>query len=220
MKRIYTATVALAALLLACGPVSAANISKGVSEVSGDLNLSYDYKTQNSAVSSQYGTINKSETDTFGGLIRLGYGYFLTDEIQVGATASESISSSKPYKQGTPESFVTNTFQTSVDATVKYHFLQLTRRQIPVVPYIGAQLGYVNYHLKQKNEFNKQQEEYDANTFGIGGMGGLKIFVTENLAVNAEFNYKHFEVELLKGVPHEKHNQFLGLVGLSYYFDK
>jgi opacity protein-like surface antigen len=220
MKRIYSATVALAALLLACSPVSAANISQGVSEISGDLNLSYDFKTQNSAVSPQYGTINKSETDTYGGQIRLGYGYFITDEIQVGATASESISASKPYQQGTPASYTAETFQTSFDATAKYHFLQLTRKQIPVVPYIGAQLGYVNYHSKQKNQFNKQQEEYDANSLGIGGMGGLKIFVTENMAINTEFNYKHFQVELLKGVPQEKHNQFIGLIGLSYYFDK
>ena len=220
MKRMYFATMALAALLLACGSAFAANISQGVSEVSGDLNLSYDYKTQESAVSPQFGTVNKSETDTLSGIIRLGYGYFLTDEIQIGATASESISSSKPYKQGTPESFVTETFQTSIDANIKYHFLQLTKKQIPVVPYIGAQLGYVNYHLKQKNDFNKQQEEYDANALGAGGMAGLKIFVTENMAINTEFNYRYFQVELLKGLPQEKHNQFFGLIGLSYYFDK
>jgi len=220
MKRMYSATVALAALLLACGSAFAANISQGVSEVSGDLNLSYDYTTQSSAVSPQYGTVNKSETDTYGGIIRLGYGYFLTNEIQVGAAASESISSSKPYRQGTPESFTTDTFQTTIDVNTKYHFLQLTKKKIPVVPFVGVQLGYVNYYVKKKNEFNKQQEEYNANALGIGGMAGLKIFVSENMAINTEFNYRHFQVELLKGLPQEKHNQFTGLIGLSYYFDK
>lgn len=220
MKRILSTFVALTLFSLTYSAAQAANISKGVSELSGDLNLTYDYQTQGAAVSSQYGNINESKTDTLGGIVRLGYGYFITDNVQLGANVSENISSTKPYTGGNPEAFTTNIYQSSLDATAKYHFLQLTKKSIPLVPYVGAQAGYVHVTVKRKNDFNKKQETYNADSIGYGGMAGVKFFFTESLALNAELNYKHFDVELLKGLPKLKHDQISGLLGLSYYFGK
>lgn len=220
MKRLYSVTVAMAALLLVGSAAHAANISKGVSELSGDVNITYDYQTQGSAVSPTFGNINESKTDTLSGIVRFGYGYFITDAIQLGGNISENISSSKPYTGGNPEAFTTEVFQTSLDATAKYHFMQLTKKKIPLVPYAGLQAGYVHVTVKRKNDFNKQQETYNADALGFGGMAGVKFFITENLALNGELNYKHFDVELLKGLPKFKHDQISALFGLSYYFDK
>lgn len=219
MKRILSTLLALALFALINSTAHAANISKGVQEVSGDFNVGYTYSTQESFMSTEYGASTKKETDSLSGTIRVGYGYFVTDNIQIGASLSETMTTNKPYSWGTPEAYTANTYQTALDANAKYHFLQFTKMTVPVVPFAGVQAGYVHVYNKFKN-YAKQQTESNSDTIGYGGMAGAKVFFSENMALNAEFNYRHFDVEIYKDMPKVKTDDLRWLVGLSYYFGK
>ena len=57
--------------------------------------------------------------------------------------------------------------------------------QSTTVPYVGIQLGYVGYDTAGS----------DDNDFTYGAHGGVKLFVTENVAINLEAIYDIFEIE-------------------------
>jgi opacity protein-like surface antigen len=204
--------------LMISATANAAALAKGNSEVSGDFNITYNFMQQGEYRSPSGATYQKSETDSLSGIIRVGYGYFLTDALEIGGSAQETITSTKMFAAGANEVFPVDTYTFNLDAFLKYHFI---KKGWVVVPFVGVQGGWVNLYQKQTDTVggNKTSIEKTGNAGSIGGMAGAKIFVTENVAVNAEFNYRHYGVEF-KDLPTVKSDVFSWLLGLSYYFGK
>lgn len=76
-----------------------------------------------------------------------------------------------------------------------------------VIPYIGAQIGVINY------EYNDDSE----STFTYGAHGGFKFFLSENISWNAELDVSVYTQEADYGEDTDiTVTSFL--VGMSYYF--
>ncbi|OGW37077.1 MAG: hypothetical protein A2X58_05700 [Nitrospirae bacterium GWC2_56_14] len=115
------------------------------------------------------GTSTKSNDQT----ISLGVGYFLTDPISVGVRIDEMMSKQAGTKFST----------TFIEVEGKFHFY---RKNQPVIPYAGLSLGAAMTDVAG-----------DSSTGVLfQPKAGVKVFLTENVAANAELNYSVYESEL------------------------
>ena len=180
----------------------AAGIQKGASEISANGSLSrlvYKVTVEDT----------KAKDTTNGAAVRLGYSYFLTDQVSAGANLMINGNKDK-YDDGTTSSDLT----AGIDLNAKYHFI-FSKGQT-VVPYLGLQGGWINMAIKSEGE------SASGSAGSYGGMGGVKFFITENVSFNTELNYRKYTVGFTYGLAEvtSKINDVKLLFGLSYYFGK
>jgi opacity protein-like surface antigen len=184
------------------GHSEAAVISKGSIEISADANLTFDHSE-----------IPRSSTNTSSGTMRIGCGYFVTDGLQIGGSAMDTLSKSKTTGSDPTDS---NTFD--LDMYAKYHiypnFWASNRILKPIVPYFGAQGGWINVSSRTKGDSSSD------NAFSYGVMGGVKYFVADNISVNGELNYRRYEVSIGQNAPKNITDDFKILLGFSIFLAK
>ncbi len=217
MKGIRAITLLLS--LLVCSAAQAAAIGKGASEITGDFNISYEHTEVGSYRSTSGLDSPKTQSDALSGTLRVGYGYFLTDAVQLGSTISETITSTKPFVENELNSFTQDTYTFNLDLFARYHFY---KKGSVFVPYVGAQAGWINYYQKQKETVGGTTSNVgrNGNAISYGGMAGVKYFLDENTSLNAEMNYRRYDIDLGKDAPTATHDVLKWLIGLSYYFGK
>lgn len=193
MKKLYLVCLMIAVSISMVTSVYAASpsIGAGSNEAFGQINL-----RSTSSKPDGGGTTSTSESTS----IVAGYGRFVTDQLQLGFSFMGSLS-----KQGSSSD---TTGTTGVDLFVKYHFM--SKGQI-FVPYLGIQGGYMN---------SDQGKNSSASAGSYGAMGGFKYFLTENLALNTELNYRRYQMEFGSGSFKSKSttDDMQLLLGFAYYF--
>lgn len=148
-----------------------------------------------------YASLSNTDSSVSGGgsskssdqTLALSFGYFLTDPISVGARIDEMMSKQAGSKFST----------TFIEVEGKYHFYQKGQ---PAIPYAGLSLGAAMTDVAG-----------DSSTGVLfQPKAGVKVFLTENVAANAELNYSIYDSSI-GGV--DVTNKTLKLqVGLSMFF--
>jgi len=187
MKKILVVLFAVVLVSLSASAFAAQKMGKGAKEVAAYASIS---STDSSSNNSFYSYSSKSKDQT----ISLALGYFLTDPISLGVRIDEMTS-----KPSGGSKFST----TFIEVEGKYHFYQKNQ---PVIPYAGLSLGAA-----------KTEVAGDSSTGVLfQPKAGVKMFLTENVAANAELNYSVYESEFAGA---DVKNKTLKLqVGLSMFF--
>lgn len=190
MKKFLIVMCLLTATFFICSNADSAGagIGKGTNELSGFGSLS-SMKAEGDGESITVDTT----------LFLVGFGQFVTNEVQVGGSLVRLASTIK--SEGTKE----EASATGLDLYGKYHFYEKGQ---PAVPYVGLQLGYMNM----------TSDDSSGGAISYGAMGGLKYFITENTSFNTELNYRHYNMDF-EGSSVGMNNLSL-LFGFSYYFGK
>lgn len=137
---------------------------------------------------------DKGGDSTNSAMVTLGAGYFLKENVSVGAALFVDYS-----KTGS-----TKTLTDVINAQAKFHFAPKST----AVPYIGVQAGYMGL----------DSGGFSGSGYDYGAMGGVDFFFTENASFNVELNYRKdsFKVNGFKS----GQDTVAGLFGLSYFFGK
>lgn len=170
-----------------------AGIHQGSSELVFQGSLGYT----NASTSGGGGDLNTKAAD-----YQVGYGYFITDAIQLGAfhTGRYQLQSASGQSDNKFSNF-------GLDLSAKYHFYS---KGATLVPYLGLQGGVVNVSIDSGGSSSS------SNNFSYGGMGGLKFFFSENFSFNTELNYRRYKNTFSNvDVTNDDFRLFLGF---SYYF--
>lgn len=120
-----------------------------------------------------YSALNHSEIETYESdsiLISGSLGYFLTDHIE--------INFSPTFATNETEGAEVNLY--NYLGSVIYNFYGSGWQ---TVPYVGLQTGMTSA------DFKYEDDSYSDTRFSLGWMAGLKVFLTENLSLDVEFNY-------------------------------
>jgi outer membrane protein W len=179
MKKILVVLFTVVLVSMSASAFAAQKMGKGAKEVAAFASIS--------STDSSPGGTSKDQT------LALGFGYFLTDPISVGARIDEMMTKSQGFKVST----------TFIEVEGKYHFYQKSQ---PVIPYAGLSLGAAMTEMAG-----------DSST-GIlfQPKAGVKMFLSENIAANAELNYSIYDSEMAGA---DVTNKTLKLqVGLSMFF--
>ncbi len=167
MKKILVVLFAVALVSLSASAFAAQKMGKGAKEVAAYASIS---STDSSSNSSFYSYSSKSKDQT----ISLALGYFLTDPISLGVRIDEMTS-----KPSGGSKFST----TFIEVEGKFHFY---KKNQPAIPYAGLSLGAAMTEVAG-----------DSSTgLLFQPKAGVKVFVSENVAVNAELNYSIYESSL------------------------
>lgn len=173
MKK-YGIIVAILAFTLVASSAFAAGIGKGAKEIGAfgsisDTTMEFD----------------GAESESLSATVQANFGYFVTDGLQVGGAVFNQQSKDEFTSGGTTSESETSTM--GLDGFAKYHFY---KKGQTVVPYVGAQLGYVS-----STTTDDEGNESDGTAISYGAMGGAKFFVSESVSFNAELNYKLYELD-------------------------
>lgn len=183
-------------------PAQAAAINKGAIELSTDANVTFSHSE-----------VPNSSTNTTSGTMRVGCGYFILDGLQVGGSVMDTLSESKTTGSDSTDS---NTFD--LDLFVKYHIYPKVWASNHVlkaiVPYVGVQGGWINVYSKTKGASTS------GDSISYGGMGGIKYFISEDVSLNGEYNYRHYDVTIGKNNPKTTSDDSKILFGFSVYFGR
>lgn len=192
MKKLSILCLMIAASIFMVTNVYAAGaqIGKGSSEVFGMLSYT-------NTVSKTESSDDKNTTNT--ALYTVGYGYFVTDRVQLGISHLGILAKSDSDSSSDTLSIL------GFDGFVKYHFLD---KGATLVPYVGLQAGYLSAKYND--------DKGDAMTYGA--MGGLKYFVSENVTLNTELNYRHYDLKSRSSDDKAKSDTIGVLIGFSVYF--
>ncbi len=148
----------------------------------GDQELAFD------------GSITSFETGSNEtGLVNMGvsYGVFLSDAWQIGIAGDFSRTVTREMA----------TIKTSVNGFAKYHFCT----DSDIVPYLGVQVGFANTDYDYT-------DVKSTSSGSIGGMGGIKWFIRENISFYTELNFSKQSEESTETTTKQ------GLFGLAIYF--
>jgi len=118
--------------------------------------------------------------------------HFVMDELSVGITSVGTIVTSD----------FGDTALLSFEAEPNWHFMTDTA----VVPYVGPHAGFITIETTGFSE----------TVFTYGVQGGVKAFVSENAAVDAQLRYTRFELDIPGAEPTNNLGVF---VGLNLYFN-
>jgi len=195
MKKIMVLAVAVLVVVCMAVPAFAASkIGAGTSELNVFGNLgSSENKMNGQKVSTDVSTN-----------VSVGYGYFVTDLIQVGVSLQEFLTETKPEGGSTSKSGVTY-----VQLDGKFHFYS---KGATVVPYVGASVGQATMTSSSGGSSS------NASGTMVTGRAGVKMFVSENTSVNLELNIAQYETKVSGSDFKMKTNTVTGQVGLSTYF--
>ena len=200
MKRMILYWSVIGVILLASQEARAANIQEGRMELAADANVSFEHSE-----------VPLSSTNTTSGTIRVRGDYYMKNNISLGGAVFNTISKTKTTDQDTSNS---NIF--GLDGVAKYHFAPEYWKKHSVlqnlVPYIGPQAGWVSVFQQQKDQKNT------GNTFSYGVLGGTQYFITENVSLNGELNYRHYKVSFGSNMPTTTYDVTKLLFGFSVYF--
>lgn len=119
--------------------------------------------------------------------IQAEFGHFFTKELELGALGGFS---------HTPD---LNVFD--VGGKGRFHFFTESR----FVPYLGGQVTWSYIDPDQGDS---------ANGLGFGPLGGIKIFVTENVSIFGEYQFRWFTGDLDDSL----NDQQVILIGISFFF--
>lgn len=195
MRKLGLLLLLVAVMFAYSNEASAAGIQKGASEISAFGSLS-----RMTTKVDDY----KDTTHTNIGM--LGYSYFLTDQISAGANLLLIGMKSKDSEGSTSSAGITG-----IDLNAKYHFFSKGQT---VVPYLGLQGGLMRMSLKSDGD------SLSGRAPSYGGMGGVKFFITENIAFNTELNYRRYSIKFSGYESKAKINNLSLLLGFSVYFGK
>jgi opacity protein-like surface antigen len=200
MKKLSILCLMIAASIFMATSVYAAGskVGQGSSEAFGQLTFS------NKTTKPDTGD---SKTTIKSAIYTIGYGYFLTDQIQLGVAHMGSlfkISEDSSSSDGELSIY-------GIDAFAKYHFMT---KGATLVPYLGIQGGWIRSKMSISTDGGGG--DTSANAFSYGAMGGLKYFVSDNVSINTELNYRHYD---LKFDDYKmKTDDISVLIGFSVYF--
>ena len=188
MKKVLVAVVAVLLVSVSASAFAAQGMGKGAKEVSAFASIS---STDSSAQNTYYGS--SMDTKSSDQTLSLGFSYFLTDPISLGARIDEMMSKQSGSKFST----------TFVQVEGKFHFY---RKGQPVIPYAGLSLGAAMTEV--------------AGDSSVGALfqpkAGVKMFLSENVAANVELNYSIYQSSI-GGI--DMTNKTLKLqAGLSMFF--
>ncbi len=95
-----------------------------------------------------------------------------------------------------------------------YHFMPNGR----FVPYVSLGLGGIHYS-KGLNAYNDPEfyEKYESNRFAVDYGAGLKIFLTENIALQTDIRHA-LSLNSRQDNPHHLHNDLLISFGMNFNF--
>jgi opacity protein-like surface antigen len=186
MKKILVVLFAVMLVSMSASAFAAQKMGKGAKEVSAYASIS---STDSSSNNSFYSYSEKSKDQT----IALSLSYFLTDPISLGVRIDEMMTKGSGFKMST----------TFIEVEGKFHFY---RKNQPVIPYAGLSLGAAMTDING-----------DSSTGALfQPKAGVKVFLTENVAANAELNYSIYESSV---GPIDVTNKTLKFqVGLSMFF--
>jgi outer membrane protein W len=195
MRKLGLLLLLVAVMFAYSNEAAAAGLQKGASEIAAFGSLS-----RMTTKMDDY----KDTTNTNIGI--LGYNYFLTDQVSAGANLLLMGTKSKD-NEGSTSSVVA----TGIDLNAKYHF---TSKGQTVVPYLGLQGGWMGISMKSDGD------SLSGRAPSYGGMGGVKFFITENIAFNTELNYRRYNIKFSGEESKAKINNLSLLLGFSVYFGK
>lgn len=121
--------------------------------------------------------------------LKLGYGYFITEGVEVGPRFSMT-------NQGGPDSF-------GIDAYVENHYMAAEN----VAPYLGAALGY---------QTNSDADDSAAVALTISG--GCKFFMVEDLALDLSLNHTQATGDVFFSDGNYESNTTNLSVGLRFFY--
>ncbi len=187
MKKILVVLFAVILVSLSASAFAEQKMGKGAKEISAFASIS---STDTTADNTYYSYSSKSKDQT----LALSYSYFLTNPISLGARIDEMMS--KP-SGGSKSSTV------FVQVEGKFHFYKKAQ---PVIPYVGLSLGAAMVDAGGSSSTGALFQP----------KAGVKVFVSENVAANAELNYSVYSSRIA-GM--DMTNETLKLqVGLSMFF--
>ena len=170
--------VALVALP-AMAKIDKAPVGKGSSEVSANLALANT-------------TFSSDESDATFGMnsftLGLGYGYFLTNAIQLGVFGSYSMSQMVDNDPNTEEQDPSSQF--FYQGRAAYNF-QL-KNSPAILPFVALKLGGATFISGDPNA-----DPIQAVSYGMGA--GLRYFLSRQASLNAEFDYDAMSAEVDAG---------------------
>jgi len=139
-----------------------------------------------------YAALNNSEIETMESdtyefsftVLNASIGYFLTDHIEINFSPTIAHADA----EGT-EANLNNYF-----GNIKYNFYG---NHWQALPYVGLQGGLTKAHIEyQSAEVDpitalsvETTESYDDTSLSFGFMGGIKVFLSENLSLDVEYNW-------------------------------
>ena len=97
-------------------------------------------------------------------MVNMTFGYFMTDEVQL--SGNLMLMEAEGMKS------------MAFEGQGRYHFILEGQEY---VPYVGAQLG----------TFNMDSDYGSESAMSYGFLGGAKYFISEDLSLNLEYNYKN-----------------------------
>lgn len=213
MRKLGLLLLLVALMFAYSNEAAAAGIQKGASEFTVNGSLSQLTSKMDDS---------DSKTTSYTNTGTLGYSYFLTDQVSVGANLLYSGSETED-DAGTSTS---NDVTTGIDLNAKYHFI-FSKGQT-VVPYLGLQGGWINMYSESTYTYTFGTTTYtgtsdsSGSAGSYGGMAGVKFFITENVSINTELNYRAYNITMNDGYSESKMkmNNLALLFGLSVYFGK
>jgi hypothetical protein len=174
-----------------------AGVRKGATEI--DTNWLFSY--------------TKADTTNSGSIGgRFGFYRFLTDQLQLGASVQDFYTHSESKTPATRVGTITVPGTTSkndnnnlgLNVVAKVY---LAKKTSVVAPFLGVQGGFAT--MNSTGDVNLTGSSY-------GGIVGLKIFTSEDAALNLEANYSH---NTLKGNGISSSNDdFKALIGFAVFF--
>jgi len=200
MKKFLILIVIIAVSIFMISSVYAASpqVGKGSNEAFGQI-------TFRNTSSKSDGSSNTSTNKTAS--VVAGFGRFVTDQVQLGISLMGDLSQSD---SGTTSSESKSQLY-GADLFAKYHFM--SKGQV-FVPYLGIQGGYI------KMLSGSAGSDSSGTAASYGAMGGVKYFITDNLAANAELNYRHYQMDFNSGSFTSKTttDDIQALLGFAYFF--
>ena len=131
-----------------------------------------------------YAALNNSTVETLGSdtyesnstIVNASLGYFLTDHVELNFSPTMARNKTESFEMSFNNYF----------GNVKYNFYGSNWQ---AVPYIGLQGGVTKIDLKYEDENPDNSVSYDDTSYSFGFMGGIKVFLTENLSLDVEYNW-------------------------------
>jgi opacity protein-like surface antigen len=147
---------------------------------------------------------NDDKTQTSTG--QLAINYFLTDWVSIGGSGRLSGSKTDYEDSSMDDSNITISF------LMFNGDLYLGGPTKAFIPYVGIRLGIANSKVESGDDDNS------SSTLAYGGHIGLKIFPSESISWNLEFDVAQYTPEAEEGQDEVTRTSNSLLLGFSYYF--
>jgi len=193
MKKIFVLFIISAIILGAIAPVWAVESLKGRGSLGAAVSIGHD------SFSSDGETLQ--ETDS--GMVMGSLGYFFTDHFEI--NYAPMITYRETTSNWSDEEEKSDSTMYSHLLNLKYNFYG---KGWKLIPYLGIQGGFAGFTSDDRSD----------SAFSYGGMGGAKVFVSEDVSINLELNHI---ITQYPGEDNEPDSDFASttfLLGLTFYF--